>query len=185
MSQMISQRECRCDVLDEVAGLVGEVGEQPVDDLVGLGLHDVLDRGDLLRGEALRHDRAEPEVLRIVHVDHRAEELVHLLRQVADVRPPWPEQKSFGLRLTCQMSSWRVDGPVPRAGREWEVGDLALVVVDEPRGVTQRLERTLAVRTGGQPEFGIGQVEVVETDLVVWGEHRHGGDCTGTTRSVG
>ena len=22
--------------------------------------------------------------------------------------PPWPEQKSFGLRLTCQMSSWRV-----------------------------------------------------------------------------
>ncbi len=87
---------------------------------------------------------------------------------------PCPEQNNFGLRLTCQMSSWRVTAQYPGPGREREVGDLALVVVHEPGCVAQRLERTLAMRARRQPEFGIGQVEVVESDLVARCEHRHG-----------
>ncbi len=90
------ERQRRRDVFDEVAGLVGEVGQQAIDDLVGLRLHDVLDGGDLPWGEALRDDRAEPEVLRIVHVDHRAEELVHLLWAGRRCSTPAPSRTTSG-----------------------------------------------------------------------------------------
>ncbi len=181
MSQMISSGSGRRDVLDEVAGLVGEVRQQPVDDLVRLDLHDVLDGGDLLRREALRHDRAEPEVLRIVHVDHRPEELVHLLGQVADVRAL---ARAEQLRVAADVPDVVVAGdrPVARPGREREVGDLALVVVHEAGGVAQRLERAFAIGARRQPEFGVGQVEIVEADLVVRSEHRHERDGRGACR---
>ena len=85
MSQMICERQRGGDLLDEVALAVGELLEQAVDDRRRLGAHVVLDLGDLLRREPLGDDGAQAEVPWVVHGDHRAEELVHLLRDVADV----------------------------------------------------------------------------------------------------
>ena len=45
-----------------------------------------LDAVDHARREAARHDPPQPRVARVVHVDHRAEELVEGGRHVADVR---------------------------------------------------------------------------------------------------
>ena len=177
MSQMISSGSAAATFSNEVARLVREIGEQAIDHLVGLGADGVLDGGDLLRGEPLRHDRAQSEVARIVHVDHRAEELVHLLGLVADVGTL---ARAEEMRVAAHVPDVVVTGERPVAGtdREREVGDLALGEVDEAGCVAQRLERALAVRSRCCPEVGVGEVEVVEGDLVVGSAARHGGDCT-------
>ena len=121
----------------------------------------------------------EPEVLRVVHADHRAEELVHLLRVVADVRAALAGAEQF--RVAADVPDVVVPGhcPVARPDRERQIGDLAFVEVDEARRVAQRLERPLAERSWRSPELGIGEVEVVEVDVVVRSDRRHGDDCTG------
>ena len=51
-------------------------------------------------------------MLRVVHGDHRPEELVHLLRAGRRCSSPGREQNSSGLRLAAHTSSWRVERPV-------------------------------------------------------------------------
>ena len=120
-------------------------------------------RADLLRREALRHDRAQTEVLRIVHVDHRAEELVHLLREIADVRAlPGAEQRGVAAHgPDVLVAGERV---VTGARREREALDHTLVVELQAGRVAERLEGAFAERSVGGPELEVGQVEVVERD---------------------
>ena len=56
----------------------------PVDDVVGHELDAILDRLDHARVEGGRHDAAQAGVARVVHVDHGAEEVEHLLGHVDD-----------------------------------------------------------------------------------------------------
>ena len=171
------QRQGRRDVFDEVARLVGEVVEQTVDHLVGLGANRVLDGSDLPGREALRHDRPQPEMTRIVHVDHRAEELVHLLGLVTDVGA---HARTEQLSVAADVPDVVVAGqcPVTVAHRERQVGDLPLVEMHQPRGVAQRLEGSFPKRAGRRPEVRVGEVEVVEADLFRRHGGRHGIDCT-------
>ena len=71
----------------------------------GAPLDVLLDALDHARREAARDDAAQARVARIVHVDHRAEELGEVGRQVEMLTPPLPEQKSLALRLTSRMSA--------------------------------------------------------------------------------
>ena len=72
-------------MLHEVARAVRE---QLVDDDAGGALHVLLELLDHLRGERAGHDPAQPGVPRVVHVDHRAEVLVELGRQVEQAGRP-------------------------------------------------------------------------------------------------
>jgi len=67
------QRQGGGDVGDEVALALVDDG---VDDLRRGALHVVLEPLDAARREAARHDAPQARVPRVVHVDHRAEELV-------------------------------------------------------------------------------------------------------------
>ena len=103
------QRQRGGDPLDEVAlaarGLASSMRSTTPVGLVARRSRSTL--ATSLGVKPLATSDAQPEVLGVVHVDHRAEELVHLDGQVADVEPP-PEQNSCGLRLAANTSSWRV-----------------------------------------------------------------------------
>ena len=75
------QRQPGRDVRHEVAR---PGGQQVVDDRGGRAAHVVLELGDQPRAERAGDDPAQPGVPGIVHVDHRAEVLVELDRQVRD-----------------------------------------------------------------------------------------------------
>ncbi len=153
------------DVLDEVALLVGELLEQAVDDLGGLDAHVVLDAADLLGREALRHDRAEAEVLRVVHVDHRAEELVHLLGEIADVRA-LARAEQLGVAADLPDVLVAASGRSSRdRGGNGESSISASSKKGEAGRVAHRLERPVAVVARCDPEGDVGEVEVAERDI--------------------
>ena len=81
MSTDDPQRQQRRDLGDEVALALRGDG---VDDLGGLRLDVAAEPGQRARRERLRHDAAQPGVARVVHVDHRAEELGEERRHVED-----------------------------------------------------------------------------------------------------
>ena len=108
ISQMISQRQRSGDLLDEVAR-AGRGGPRACGRRrsAALSLTYSSTRATSFGREALGDERAQAVVLRVVHVDHRAEELVELLTGRSPMFEPWPEQNSCGLRLAAQTSSWR------------------------------------------------------------------------------
>ena len=112
---------CR-DLFHEVALTVREALEQVGHQFLGPILHLLFDAGDLLGGEAARDDVAQAEVLRVVHVDHRTEELVHLDRKVTDVGALAAAEQ---LRVAADVPDVVVTrhGAIAGAGRERSVLD--------------------------------------------------------------
>ena len=107
-------------------------------------------RCDLFRREALRDDRAESEVLRIVHVDHRAEELVHLLWKVADVRPlSGAEERRVAADVPDVLVAGK--GVVARPGRKRGFLDLSLGEVAAGPGCRAISRRSPRGRRAGRP----------------------------------
>ena len=134
------ERERCGERLDEVGRAAGVLVEHAIDELCRLALDVLLDLGDLLRGEALGDDRSQPEVLGVVHRDHRAEELVELLGEVADLEPPaGAEQLGMAAGVPDVVVSGH--GVVPGAGRKRRVLEHALGVERETGSGTQGLER--------------------------------------------
>ena len=150
--------------LHEVAFAVGELFDQPVDDGGRFRSYVTLDLRDLLRREPLCHDVAETEVARVVHCDHRADELVHLLGDVADVDAAATDED---LRVAAGGPHVLVpsDGPVAGPLRQRASLELPLVEVDEFVGVTQRVERGVPMVAWCEPELRVGQVEGAEGDI--------------------
>ena len=84
-----------------------------VDDPGGGGLDVTLHLVELPGREAARHDPAHARVLRVVHVDHRPEELEEVRRHVADVRAaPRAEE----LRVLARLEHVGVPGERVVAG---------------------------------------------------------------------
>ena len=115
------EREGTREGLDEVGRAIGVLGDHPVDEVGGDVLDLLLDRRDVLGREPLRHDRAEPEVLGVVHRDHRSEELAEFLVEIADVDPA--AARTEQLRIAAGVPDVVVagDGVVPRAGGQRRV----------------------------------------------------------------
>ena len=108
------QRQRSGDLVHEVALAVGELLEQAVDDAGGLRRCTYSSTRAISLGvKPLDTMRAQPEVRRVVHVDHRAEELGDLLRQVADVRALAAAEQ---LRVAADVPDVVVVGERPVAG---------------------------------------------------------------------
>ena len=153
----------------EVTRAIREAIDHAIDDRAGLLVDVALDAGHLLGREPLRHDRAQPEVLRVVHVDDRAHELGDLGRIVRDVRTVARLEQR---RVAARRPDIVVARQRPVARPERHPGDLPLgeeahLVVGAQAG-----EHRLPMFTVPGPELGIGQVDRVERQVVA----AHGSD---------
>ena len=129
-----------------------------------------------------RHEFAQSSVSRIVHIDHRAEELVELGRQVGHVGAlARLEEVGVSARLDdVGVSGERV---VAGAGRQ----EFGVVLGEVPDRVlaAQRLERRIANRDGFRPEtFDVREVDVFELHapnaMRPAGRGPHGVDAVGS-----
>jgi len=96
-------------------------------------------------------------MLRVVHVDHRAEKLVQFLREVDDVRAFAAAKE---LRVATHMPDVVVAGERDVAGAFWR--DRQLHFFEKPVGVfvAQLGERRLAKVAWTAPELGRRKVDV-------------------------
>ena len=163
--------------------------------------HRLLDLGDLPRGESAVDDHAQLRVLRRVHVDHRAEELGDLLRDVADVRAA--AARCEQVRMPAHRHHVFVIGdgpPLELVGREQplRLGFGQHLRDRRARGrrragprclETGRSARSLAntaSRRGPDPHLGVAQVDLVDRE-VGFGDGvgtRHDRDPTGWSQPV-
>ena len=177
------QRQGGGDIGDEVDPL-------PFDELVhdlGRGAaHVVLDLLEHPGGEAAGHDAAQAGVARIVHVDHRPEELAERLGQVPDVRPLARAERlrALGGLEDVGVAAQGVVAPPLR-----DAGVLPLLMErDRPLG-PQGGERALPFGPGPRPEDRIGQVDLVGPEHRLGphgrpGDHRGSRTTRGMSRSV-
>ncbi len=152
----------RCgDLLDEVAFAIRELLDQPIDDRGRLRADVSLDLGDLPRREPLGDDAAQAEVARVVHGDHRADELVHLLGNVADVDAAAADEH---LRVAAGGPHVVVagDGPVAGALRQRAALVQPLVEEDEFVSVPQCPERGMPVVARRDPELRVAEIECAQ-----------------------
>ena len=144
------QREAGGDQIDEVA--TGPGREETVDHKGGDGSDPVLQTGDRRGGERPRDDPPQPGVLRIVHVDHRAEVLDEVLGQVRN-RGGAAEPGGEDLGVAARGDDVGVpdERVVPRAARRPGKLDLG----EERRGVepAQPLERRRPLGLRPRPEL--------------------------------
>ena len=165
MSQMISSGSAAATCSTKSHVFSGKFSSRRSRMIFAFSTTRPFDAGDFFGGEALRHDRTEPEVFRVVHADHRAEELVHLLGQVTDVRTL---SRAEELRvaadvpdvvMTCQRvvaGSLRKRGCFDQPFREEA----------QPRCVAQLREGCFSDLAWARPELHVGEVDVVQLDVV-------------------
>ncbi len=140
------------ELLDEVGRTRWVALDHPIEDLGGLGAHRRLEFGDVTGGEALRDDRSEPEVLRIVHVDHRPVELVELLWEVDDVRA-LARAEELGVATGLPDVVVSGDRVVAGSGREGGSLEESLGVLGKARCRAELGEARLALVARGCPEL--------------------------------
>jgi len=152
------ERERRGDLGDEVALALLDDG---VDDRLGGARHVGLDPVDHAGREAARHDAAQSRVARVVHVDHRAEELVEGGRHVADVRALTGAEE-FGLARHFEDVGVLGHRPEARAARQDH--DLGLLVPRDRALAPQRCEGAFALLEGPRPEGLVCEPDLVDRD---------------------
>ena len=148
-----------------------------------------LDPGDLLRREALGDDRPQPVVLRVVHVDHRAEELVELDGQVADVRAlarsrtaagcGWPPTRRRGGRAPSSRARAGTASPRTPPPRRTAARACRAASGRRPRGRRGRRARTRS-RRGRSPRAAIGRHGTRSVGAVA---RRYAGRCERSRRA--
>ena len=140
-------------------------------------LDAVLDRLDHARVERRRHDAAQAGVARVVHVDHGAEEVEHLLGHVDDGggAPARLEDLGVPARLgDVGVARQRVVARCPLGidvGQR--LGDLGLVEERHRALAPQRLEGALPLVPGPGPELHVGEVDLVGRQDGAWFHAAH------------
>ena len=137
----------------------------PVDDVVGHEVDPVLNALDHARVEGGRHDAAQACVARVVHVDHRPEEVEHLHRQVGNGGGAPAGNEDLGVPARLRDIGMARHGPVARALRHDErelLGDVGLLEEGHGPLAPQRQERALALLPRPGPELHVGQVDGIE-----------------------
>ncbi len=157
------QRERRSDRVNEVELFARMLLDHAVHDRAGLRAHVLLDASDFLWREALGDDGAQADVLRVVHRDHRAEELVQLDGEIGDVGATTGAEQ---VGVAAHVPDVVVLGQRPIARADGEVLEWDLREELDRGFAAQGRERGLANLAGGLPELGIGDVDGVQ---VHWG----------------
>jgi hypothetical protein len=145
------------DVGDEIAATTVDHG---VDDLHGGALdvgHHVPETG---RREAVRDDPSEARVPRVVHGDHRSEELGKVLWLVDHVHAAACGREE--LPVPTRLEDVRMAGERPEARSLAEPRHLGLLVERDGALAPQHRECALAVGAARHPELGIAETDVVE-----------------------
>src|SRR5262245_33311903 len=152
------ERERRRDLGHEVAATLLD---HAVDRLLRPTLHVGFGPGERAGREAARHDAAQPPVLRVVHVDHRAEELVERLGQITDLAALARAEDLGGAARLEDVGVTR-DRPVARSARERDLRRrLELLVEGDGLLATERGEGGGAHLGRLHPEIEAREIDVV------------------------
>ena len=148
------------------------LGDHFVDDFAGGDDHLILDRFEHPRREGRRHDLAQAGMAGIVHIDHRAKEVIHEVREVGDRRGSFTRAELLGiLRDLDDVVVFR-DGEIPRANRNQLTLNFRLGKKRERLLRPQPVERTLPLGQRPGPKLKIRQVDLINGEDVLevhWG----------------
>ena len=149
------QWERGSECFHEVELVVAVLLEYIINERASLFLHVLLYARDFLRGESLRNDGSQAEVLRVIHVDHRSEEFVQFRSQRGDVGAlsTAPQLRIATDRPDVLVLGERVVTRTHRKIDEWHL-------LEELDGgfSAQRPERRFAVLARGDPKLRVRKV---------------------------
>ena len=136
-----------------------------VDHVVGHEIDAILDRLDHARVERGGHDAAQAGVARVVHVDHGAEEVEHLLGHVDDGGGAPARLVDLGVPARLRdvgVPRQRVVALALGDHVAQRLGDLGFLEERDGALPAQRLEGAFALVPGSAPEGHVGKVDVVD-----------------------
>ena len=131
-----------------------------VDDAGGHAFDVGTHRLELSGREAPGHDAAQPGVAGVVHVDHRAEELEELLRQVGDVGA-LARAEQLGLPAGLDDVGVAGDRPVGRLG-DAQVRQASSFIGARGRSARSAANARLALVQGPGPPLQVRQVDRID-----------------------